>query len=147
EGHPYQDRVDGVPPPDRRRHSSDLSIASAPVRPGGPEVPSRVLYADIAHGDQGDRCAGVGISGSTLICPREARDYPDTPGARPRVTMISVSTPADQARRAQPHARPVPAPPRLSRHRCDRVIAGVSSGIAEHLTIPVLWVRVIFVAL
>jgi signal transduction histidine kinase/phage shock protein PspC (stress-responsive transcriptional regulator) len=36
---------------------------------------------------------------------------------------------------------------RLSRHRSDRVIAGVSSGIAEHLGVPVLWIRVIFVAL
>jgi signal transduction histidine kinase/phage shock protein PspC (stress-responsive transcriptional regulator) len=35
----------------------------------------------------------------------------------------------------------------LHRHRSDRVIAGVSSGIAEHLGVPVLWVRVIFVAL
>jgi signal transduction histidine kinase/phage shock protein PspC (stress-responsive transcriptional regulator) len=35
----------------------------------------------------------------------------------------------------------------LSRHRSDRVIAGVSSGIAEHLGVPVLWVRLIFVAL
>jgi signal transduction histidine kinase len=35
----------------------------------------------------------------------------------------------------------------LSRHRSDRVIAGVSSGIAEHLNVPVLWVRVVFVVL
>ncbi|MDQ4094053.1 MAG: PspC domain-containing protein, partial [Actinomycetota bacterium] len=32
----------------------------------------------------------------------------------------------------------------LRRHRSGRVIAGVSSGIAEHLGVPVLWVRVIF---
>jgi phage shock protein PspC (stress-responsive transcriptional regulator) len=57
--------------------------------------------------------------------------------------MTNVSTPADQARRAQP----VPGLPRLSRHRSERVIAGVSSGIAEHLNVPVLWVRVIFAAL
>ncbi|HXT46418.1 MAG TPA: PspC domain-containing protein [Pseudonocardiaceae bacterium] len=35
----------------------------------------------------------------------------------------------------------------MCRHRSDRVIAGVSSGIAEHLGVPVLWVRVVFVAL
>jgi signal transduction histidine kinase len=35
----------------------------------------------------------------------------------------------------------------LRRHRSDRVIAGVSSGIAEHLGVPVLWVRMVFVAL
>lgn len=38
-------------------------------------------------------------------------------------------------------------PPRLLRHRSDRVIAGVSSGIAEHLGVPVLWVRLVFIAL
>jgi len=41
----------------------------------------------------------------------------------------------------------MPGPARLCRHRSDRVLAGVSSGIAEHLGVPVLWVRVIFVAL
>jgi signal transduction histidine kinase len=57
--------------------------------------------------------------------------------------MTSVSTPADQVTGTQP----LTGPPRLCRHRSDRVIAGVSSGIAEHLSVPVLWVRVIFVAL
>jgi signal transduction histidine kinase/phage shock protein PspC (stress-responsive transcriptional regulator) len=60
--------------------------------------------------------------------------------------MTRVSTPADQAKRTQLPAQPVPGP-RLSRHRSVRVIAGVSSGIAEHLGVPVLWVRVIFVGL
>jgi phage shock protein PspC (stress-responsive transcriptional regulator) len=59
----------------------------------------------------------------------------------------SVSAPADQAIGIQPPVQPVAGPPRLCRHRCDRVIAGVSSGIAEHLDVPVLWVRVSFVAL
>ncbi len=35
----------------------------------------------------------------------------------------------------------------MRRHRSGRVIAGVSSGIAEHLGVPVLWVRVIFAVL
>ncbi|MDQ5855368.1 MAG: PspC domain-containing protein, partial [Actinomycetota bacterium] len=35
----------------------------------------------------------------------------------------------------------------LRRHRSSRVIAGVSSGVAEHLGVPVLWVRVIFAVL
>ncbi|MGH3886429.1 MAG: ATP-binding protein [Pseudonocardiaceae bacterium] len=38
-------------------------------------------------------------------------------------------------------------PSPLRRHRSGRVIAGVSSGIAEHLGVPVLWVRVIFAVL
>ncbi|MBV9162619.1 MAG: PspC domain-containing protein [Pseudonocardiales bacterium] len=61
--------------------------------------------------------------------------------------MTIVSTPADQATGIRPPIPPVTGPPRLRRHRPDRVIAGVSSGIAEHLGVPVLWVRVIFVAL
>ena len=61
--------------------------------------------------------------------------------------MTGVSTAADQATGTRSLAEPVPGPVRLSRHRSDRVIAGVSSGIAEHLGVPVLWIRVIFVAL
>ena len=47
----------------------------------------------------------------------------------------------------RPHTRRAAGPSWLCRHRSERVIAGVSSGIAEHLGVPVLWVRVIFVAL
>jgi signal transduction histidine kinase len=61
--------------------------------------------------------------------------------------MISVRAPADQASGIRPLTPPAPAPSRLYRHRSDRVIAGVSSGIAEHLGVPVLGVRVVFVAL
>ncbi|MGQ0775945.1 MAG: PspC domain-containing protein [Pseudonocardiales bacterium] len=38
-------------------------------------------------------------------------------------------------------------PPSLRRQRSGRVIAGVCGGIAEHLGVPVLWVRVVFAAL
>jgi signal transduction histidine kinase len=61
--------------------------------------------------------------------------------------MAGVSTPADEATGTRPLPGPVPGLPRLCRHRSDRVIAGVSSGIAEHLGVPVLGVRVVFVAL
>ncbi|MGH3720780.1 MAG: ATP-binding protein [Pseudonocardiaceae bacterium] len=57
--------------------------------------------------------------------------------------MTIVRTRADQARSARPPA----GPPLLRRHRRERVIAGVSSGLAEHLGVPVLGVRVLFVAL
>jgi signal transduction histidine kinase/phage shock protein PspC (stress-responsive transcriptional regulator) len=69
--------------------------------------------------------------------------------------MTDVSRPAKQATGTRPLPGPVhgpvpgqaPGPSRLCRHRSDRVLAGVSTGIAEHLRVPVLWVRVIFVAL
>ncbi|MGH3825854.1 MAG: PspC domain-containing protein [Pseudonocardiaceae bacterium] len=60
---------------------------------------------------------------------------------------MSVSTPADQTLGARPSTRSVARPPRLRRHRRERVIGGVSSGIAEHFGVPVLWVRVLLVAL
>ncbi|HEX6872438.1 MAG TPA: PspC domain-containing protein [Micromonosporaceae bacterium] len=40
-----------------------------------------------------------------------------------------------------------PSPPRLYRDPANRVVAGVASGLAEHLRVPVLVVRVLFVAL
>jgi signal transduction histidine kinase len=84
--------------------------------------------------------------------------------------MAAVSTSAEQAAGVPPVAQPVHAPADgdgpahgqrpvpdpapgdtggapLRRHRSGRVIAGVSSGIAEHLGMPVLWVRVIFAVL
>ncbi|MGH3797603.1 MAG: ATP-binding protein [Pseudonocardiaceae bacterium] len=57
------------------------------------------------------------------------------------MTITGVSTPAEQA------AGTPPGPPPLRRQRSGRVLAGVSSGIAEHLGVPVLWVRVVFAAL
>lgn len=41
----------------------------------------------------------------------------------------------------------MPAPPRLCRQRSGRLVAGVSTGIAEHLGVRVLWVRAVFAAL
>jgi signal transduction histidine kinase len=41
----------------------------------------------------------------------------------------------------------VTEPPRLYRARDHRVVAGVASGIAQHLGVPVLWVRIGFVLL
>ncbi|MDQ3601863.1 MAG: PspC domain-containing protein, partial [Actinomycetota bacterium] len=35
----------------------------------------------------------------------------------------------------------------LCRGRSGRVVGGVASGIADHLGVPVLWVRVVFVVL
>jgi signal transduction histidine kinase len=41
----------------------------------------------------------------------------------------------------------VPTYPRLYRDRDDRIVAGVASGIAQHLRLPTIIVRVVFVAL
>ena len=58
----------------------------------------------------------------------------------------------------RPHAMPVPGqasralaelegPPKLYRHRGDRALAGVAAGLAEHLGVRVLWVRLTFAVL
>jgi signal transduction histidine kinase len=41
----------------------------------------------------------------------------------------------------------VPAPARLVRRRSERVLGGVAAGIADHVGLPVLWLRTAFVVL
>jgi signal transduction histidine kinase/phage shock protein PspC (stress-responsive transcriptional regulator) len=43
-------------------------------------------------------------------------------------------------------AEPV-EPPKMYRHRSGRALAGVASGLADHLDVKVLWVRVVFAVL
>ncbi|HEY3896351.1 MAG TPA: PspC domain-containing protein [Pseudonocardiaceae bacterium] len=69
------------------------------------------------------------------------------PGITESAPGTAGSAPAEQAGGTPSPAAPVPGPSRVYRHRSERVIAGVSSGIAEHLGVPVLWVRLAFVAL
>ena len=73
-----------------------------------------------------------------------------------RVTIPGVSTPPEHAPVPSPGPVGVPAPgpaPEpatravLCRGRSGRVVGGVASGIADHLGVPVLWVRVVFVVL
>ncbi|HVL83901.1 MAG TPA: PspC domain-containing protein, partial [Pseudonocardia sp.] len=42
---------------------------------------------------------------------------------------------------------PAPAAPELVRRRAGRLVAGVCGGVADHLGIPVVWVRAAFVVL
>lgn len=76
--------------------------------------------------------------------------------ARRRVTISGVSTPPEQPPVPPPGPVGVPAPDLapgpamravLCRGRSGRVVGGVASGIADHLGVPVLWVRVVFVVL
>ncbi len=66
-----------------------------------------------------------------------AQPVPDQPAAVSSPSVVSLSDRASDGTGRPP----------LHRHRSSRVIAGVSSGIAEHLGVPVLWVRVIFAVL
>ncbi len=80
-----------------------------------------------------------------------------TPRAR-RVTISGVSTRPQRVAETgpAPHAAPAdqqapdPRPggvQRLQRPRSGRVVAGVAVGVAEHLGVPVLWVRAVFAVL
>ncbi|MPZ65221.1 MAG: PspC domain-containing protein [Pseudonocardiaceae bacterium] len=78
-----------------------------------------------------------------------------------RVTIHGVDTRPEHAvadgtvTAAEPGAEPAPEPAteptaemqRLQRVRSGRVVAGVAVGVAEHLGVPVLWVRAVFAAL
>ena len=56
---------------------------------------------------------------------------------------VSVESPVS----AEPPARPAPPVVPLVRRRSARAIAGVAGGIADHLGVPVFWVRAVFTAL
>jgi signal transduction histidine kinase/phage shock protein PspC (stress-responsive transcriptional regulator) len=63
----------------------------------------------------------------------------------------AVQHPQPSPPHPQPTSSPLPAwrakpRPPLERHRDDKVFAGVASGLAAHLGLPVGWVRIAFVA-
>lgn len=59
--------------------------------------------------------------------------------------MVTVSTPLPDAPRIDP--RYAAAPPKAYRSADDALIGGVAAGLAEHLHLPVFWVRAAFVVL
>jgi signal transduction histidine kinase len=75
--------------------------------------------------------------GDAPECPPTLSPMSALPG---RVTMDSVTAPAAAAQPAPP-ARPGATPP-LLRRRSGRFVAGVAGGLADHLGVKVLWVRV-----
>ncbi|SNR37458.1 phage shock protein C (PspC) family protein [Haloechinothrix alba] len=64
-------------------------------------------------------------------------EVPERAGAEPRPTPDAHSAELTESGRA----------PKLYRSRSGRVIAGVSAGLAEHLGVRVLWVRIAFALL
>ena len=64
-------------------------------------------------------------------------------GARVTIGGVSLS-PARPACGVEASAQP---PPVLRRRRSNRIVAGVAGGIADHLDVPVVWVRLVFVVL
>ncbi|WP_189058687.1 ATP-binding protein [Longimycelium tulufanense] len=79
----------------------------------------------------------------------DAAERPEDPAAVPRGGQRAAD-PGDRARRAgraQPPEQAVGERPPLRRRRSGRVVAGVAGGVADHLGVPVLWVRVVFAVL
>lgn len=58
-----------------------------------------------------------------------------------------VSSPADEPSGVRHQNGARTEPPKLYRHRTGRVIGGVAGGVAEHLGVRVLWVRLVFALL
>ena len=81
--------------------------------------------------------------------PRSSfRAIPDDSGA-PACDPVEVSEGKTPSRRWRPSAlvaRP-DGTPQLRRHRDGRVVGGVASGLADHLSVNVLWVRATFALL
>lgn len=63
-----------------------------------------------------------------------------TPGA----SEVAAGHPPPTAEQAPPQPPPAAV---LRRRRSNRIVAGVAGGIADHLDIPVVWVRLVFVVL
>jgi signal transduction histidine kinase len=67
----------------------------------------------------------------------------------PRPAAVPAGAPAVQTQAQGPATQAAPPVVRvpLRRHRSGRMVAGVAGGIAEHLGVPVLWVRSAFTVL
>ena len=81
--------------------------------------------------------------------PRNAREKvgPGANGATATGRPGPPTGPAADARREfDPHLTP-DGIPRLVRRRDGAIVGGVAAGVAEHLRVPVLWVRIVFALL
>src|SRR3954454_11346499 len=88
----------------------------------------------LAHSLLGPGAAGMGDA------PEVPPTLPPMSALPPRVTMDSVTAPPAVAQ-APPPTRTGSAPP-LLRRRSGRFVAGVAGGLADHLGIKVLYVRI-----
>jgi signal transduction histidine kinase len=71
--------------------------------------------------------------------PEVPRTLPPMSALPPRVTMDSVTAPVAQAQAAP---APTGSTPPLLRRRSGRIVAGVAGGLADHLGVRVLYVRI-----
>lgn len=91
------------------------------------------------------------------MLPHDDAEFPRCPGGRARATIDTVKVrrkrhtdntdPVDERVDLTTRRSEATRYPRLYRQQSGRVVAGVASGVAEHLEIPVLWVRATFVVL
>jgi len=70
----------------------------------------------------------------------------------PDATMVTMTSPPSGPLPGPPYGSaygsvPQAAPPKAYRNANDAFIGGVAAGLAEHLRLPVLWVRIAFVVL
>src|SRR5689334_4983461 len=109
---------------------------------------SRGRAGRVSHISRNVPCTSVVFMGASFSAtggrfhqgrPRESPDLPPMSPGPCGVTMDDVTSPA-----TTPAIRPTPP---LVRLRTGRLVAGVAGGVAQHLGVPVLWVRAGFVVL
>ena len=137
-----EDRARRPRPGDRgpsNREESDISHPTGPV----PVDPTRA-------GTQPEALHAVGGGRPGPYPPRWAPQpppgYRHPPQGQPRYAQ-QVPPPGWRPPAVPRPAAPVPTGPRLSRAARGRALAGVAAGIAQHLRVPVLAVRITFVVL
>ena len=95
--------------------------------------------------------AGETVGRPSLVDVRTAPAHPARPaavsGEAGTVTPAASATVDGTPRTSGQEGGSGETTPRMWRRRSDRVVAGVAGGLADHLGIPVLWVRLAFTLL
>ena len=135
-----------------RRRGGRGSAASGPGSPAVRRRARSVVLRSWVHGDGPRRRRGTRADpGATLISPRiRSRGAdPDAAAAAAHVTIgdMPVATPRPAAPRTQPTAPDEPPLRKLYRSADGRMLGGVARGLAGHLGLPVIWVRLVFLGL
>ena len=129
---------------DEALSTADPANPADPAEPVEPVEPFASCVVSMPKLSPAAQARGIRIAPE--ICraciAKKFRVVPDTLGAAHRGNMKVMSTSAPPVPYAAERQRPFP---RLRRNRPLRVVAGVASGLAGHLGVDVLWVRIFFV--
>nr|WP_229674318.1 PspC domain-containing protein [Nakamurella endophytica] len=140
---------DGAGIPDGTTQQDATSVRDGAVPPAATPVPPGV--APVPPGDGAVPPAGAAVPSGGVTVPPAGAAVPPGGAAVPPAGAAGSAGPA-----GGPHGRRVASVadgltpdgiPRLYRRRDHAVVGGVAGGLAVHLRVPVLWVRVTFALL